>query len=54
MGKALMYRKAGLGNVSLRLFEGDRHEILNETDRDNVMKVISDFMVSVLKDENAG
>ena len=49
-----MYRKAGLENVTLHLFEGDRHEILNETDRDNVMKVISDFMVSVLKDENAG
>lgn len=27
------YRSAGMQDVSLRLYEGDRHEILNETDR---------------------
>ena len=27
------YKSAGMQDVSLRLYEGDRHEILNETDR---------------------
>ncbi len=49
-----MYKKAGLKDVRLRLFDGDRHEILNETDKEEVMKTISDFLLSVLKDENAG
>lgn len=45
-----MYRKLGIMNVTLRLFDGDRHEILNETDKDDVMKVISDFILSVIGD----
>ena len=32
------YRAAGIQDVSLRLYTGDRHEILNETDRDQVYK----------------
>ncbi len=48
-----MYKNAGLKDVRLRLFDGDRHEILNETDRDEVMKSISDFLLSVLKDYDA-
>lgn len=30
------YKKAGIEDVTLRLYSGDRHEILNETDRDQV------------------
>lgn len=30
------YKSAGIQDVSLRLYEGDRHEILNETDRQQV------------------
>ena len=30
------YRAAGIRDVTLRLYTGDRHEILNETDRDQV------------------
>ena len=30
------YQKAGIQDVTLRLYTGDRHEILNETDRKQV------------------
>ena len=30
------YKSAGIRDVSLKLYEGDRHEILNETDRARV------------------
>ena len=30
------YKKAGLEDVTLRLYAGDRHELLNETDRQQV------------------
>lgn len=30
------YKKAGIEDVTLRLYSGDRHELLNETDRDQV------------------
>ena len=30
------YRAAGIQDVALRLYTGDRHEILNETDRQQV------------------
>ena len=33
-----IYRAAGIRVVTLRLYTGDRHEILNETDRDQVYK----------------
>ena len=33
-----IYRAAGIRDVTLRLYTGDRHEILNETDRDQVYK----------------
>ena len=32
------YRAAGIRDVTLRLYKGDRHEILNEPDRDQVYK----------------
>ena len=31
-----IYQKAGIQDVSLKLYENDRHEILNETDRQDV------------------
>lgn len=37
-------KKAGLTDVSLKLYENDRHEILNETDRETVYQDILDFM----------
>lgn len=43
-----MYKNAGIESVTLRLFRGDRHELLNETDREDVKACISDFMLSVL------
>lgn len=36
-----MCRKCGVKDVEIKLYEGDRHEILNETDRD---KVFTDLM----------
>ncbi len=30
------YKAAGIRDISLRLYTGDRHEILNETDRQQV------------------
>ena len=32
------YRRAGLEDVELRLYAGGRHEMLNETNRDEVTK----------------
>ena len=32
-----MFKEAGIRDVEMRLFEGDRHEILNETDRREVV-----------------
>lgn len=43
-----MYRDLGLENVLLRLFKSDRHEILNETDKDDVMKEIGRFCLDVM------
>lgn len=36
--------KAGLENVSMKLYRGDRHEILNETDRETVYADISEWL----------
>ena len=49
---AAMYRKAGIEDVRLVLFPDDRHEILNETDRDVVEKTIGAFILEVV--DNAG
>jgi len=38
------YKKIGIKNVFVKLYENDRHEILNETDRDVVYKEILEFM----------
>ena len=39
--------RAGLENVSMKLYPGDRHEILNETDRDIVYQDIYEWLESV-------
>ena len=38
------YKKAGLTDVQMKLYEGDRHEILNELDHD----VVDDDILSWL------
>ncbi len=38
------YKELGIKDVSERCYEGDRHEILNELDRDTVMKDIYDWI----------
>ncbi len=46
------YVKTGIQDVSCKLFEGDRHEILNETDRDIVYDYLKDWLNDHLtKDE---
>ena len=42
MGKGVkkvfeLFGKAGIRDVSMHLFDGDRHEVLNETDREEVV-----------------
>lgn len=43
------YKNAGLKNVDMKLYRGDRHEILNETDRANVYEDIYLWMEKVLE-----
>ena len=38
------YRAAGLQDVTLRLYAGDRHELLNETDRQQVYQDLFDWL----------
>ena len=40
-------RMAGLKNVQMKLYEQDRHEILNELDRTQVMQDIYDWIMDV-------
>lgn len=47
---ASLYRKAGIENVRLVLFPDDRHEILNELDRDVVEKTIGAFVLEAVED----
>ena len=37
------YRKLGLRNVTLKLYENDRHEILNEDDREQVFRDLAEW-----------
>lgn len=39
------YRSAGLCNVQMKLYEGDRHEILNETDREQVFEDLLNWII---------
>lgn len=38
------YQSAGIQDVSLKLYEGDRHEILNETDRQQVYEDLYEWL----------
>lgn len=38
------YKAAGLQDVALRLYDGDRHELLNETDRQQVYQDLFDWL----------
>ncbi len=40
------YKKAGVKDISLRLYSGDRHELLNETDRQQIYLDISEWLNS--------
>ncbi|HEX9559786.1 MAG TPA: alpha/beta hydrolase, partial [Candidatus Dormibacteraeota bacterium] len=42
------YRAAGLTDVTVRTYPGARHEILNETNRDEVVASILDWLDQVL------
>lgn len=41
-----MYREAGIRDITCKLYENDRHEILNETDRQMVYRDIMDWMMA--------
>ena len=41
------YRKAGIGNIRIKLYPGDRHELYHEGDRFNVFFDIMEFMKEV-------
>lgn len=43
-----LYLNAGLKNVQLKLIEGGRHEILNETNKTEVYKVLLDWLNSLI------
>lgn len=38
------YRTAGIQDVTLRLYSGDRHELLNETDRQQVYQDLLEWI----------
>lgn len=40
------YKKSGMKNVSMRLYEGARHELFNEINREEVMDDILHFLQS--------
>ena len=41
-----MYRVAGIKDITLKLYENDRHEILNETDKERVFDDILNWCES--------
>ena len=43
-----MFRKIGMKNVKVKLYEDDRHEILNETDRSQVYMDLYQWLSSLL------
>lgn len=42
------FKDAGMKNVQLKLYDSDRHELLNETDKDTVYEDIYQWIRSVL------
>ena len=43
------FKAAGIKDVEMKLFENDRHEILNETDREQVYEDLYDWLDSKIK-----
>lgn len=43
------YKKAGIRDVGLRLYAGDRHELLNERDRQQVSEDLYQWMEERVK-----
>ena len=43
------YRAAGIQDVTLQLYQGDRHELLNERDRNQVYEDFYRWMESKIK-----
>ncbi|MBR4949695.1 MAG: lysophospholipase [Clostridia bacterium] len=41
-----VYQKLGLKNVKMKLYEGARHELINEINKEEIMKDIYDFLLS--------
>ena len=39
-----LYHEAGIGDLTLHLVEGARHELLNETDREETYRFLLDWM----------
>ena len=47
-----IYKSAGLRDVSLKLYEGDRHEILNETNREKVYQELYEWFEEKLSNRD--
>ena len=47
-----IYKSAGLRDVSLKLYEGDRHEILNETNREQVCQELYEWFEEKLSNRD--
>ena len=46
-----LYKDAGIRDVRMVLYPHGRHEILNESERDDAMKAIADFIKETIGDE---
>lgn len=46
-----LYKEAGLTDITWKLYENDRHELLNETDKENVLKdILAWIQVHIMTD----
>lgn len=45
-----LYKDAGLQNIEMKLYEGDRHEILNELDRETVYQDLLDWFNGIISE----
>ena len=43
-----VYEEAGLQDITMHLYEDDRHEILNEPDKEKVMADIAEWIAKCL------
>ena len=48
-----LYKKAGLTDIQMKLYEGDRHEVLNELDREQVYQDLLEWLGSRMKSEES-